>query len=382
MKIVDVRAAGLRGGTPAGGWTHELDRDDTVHTLVAVETDEGTIGLGSVFTSGRLVEASLDVLRPLCLGADALEPEHLTENLDRTTFWMGRGGAITHAISGIDLALWDIFGQASGQSVSRLLGGRWRDRVKPYASVLMDYPAPLRDTLQSVLDMGYRAVKIGWGPFGRVDGRTDEAVIACAREVLGDDCELMVDAGGSDEGWRHGFKWALRTAHMLNGYGVEWFEEPLHPDNLDDFIALRAAAPLPISGGEVLTRRQSFLTWLRSGALDIVQPDVTKVGGLSVERRIGWLAEDFGVRLVPHGWNTAIGLASDLQLAAALPGVDRIEYITGSPYIDDISGGECQLDQDGMLAIPDEPGLGYRLDPDALGRYMDDAASFLGGFAR
>jgi D-galactarolactone cycloisomerase len=371
MKIRDIRAVGLRGATPAGGWSDELTRDDTVHTLVAVHTDEGLIGVGSVFTSEGLVRAALDVLRPLYLGENALEPERVSEKLHRATFWMGRGGSITHAIGGIDLALWDILGQATGQSVGRLLGGRWRERVTPYASLLMDEPAPLTDHLQRVAGLGFRAFKIGWGPFGRIDHRADEAIVKAARLAIGPDAALMVDAGGSDGLWSNGFTWAKRTAQMLAEYGVDWFEEPLKPDALDDFVALRAVSPVPIAGGEVLTRRQSFVPWIEARAFDIVQPDVTKVGGLSEQRRIGLHALDHGVRLIPHGWNTAIGLAADLQLASALQETDLVEYISGSAYVDDLVQNEWKLDEDGMLPIPSTPGMGAVLDPEALGRYAD-----------
>jgi D-galactarolactone cycloisomerase len=373
MRIHSIEAWGLRGATPEGGWSNEIRPDDCVHTLVVVRTDQGVTGVGSVFTSEDLVRASLKVLEPLYGGENALEPERVSETLHQHTFWQGRGGAITHTISGIDIALWDILGKATGQPVSRLLGGRYRERVRPYASLLMDQPEPLREHLLALKAQGFRAFKIGWGPFGRSDAALDERIVAAAREVVGADL-LMVDAGASDAWWGQGYKWAVRTADMLASYGVAWFEEPLRPDALDDFVRLREWAPLPISGGEVLTRRQTFLPWIERGAFDIVQPDVTKVGGISEERRIAWMADDHGVRFVPHGWNTAIGLAADLQLAAALPGADLVEYCTGSPYIDEIVAHPWQLDQDGMLAIPDGPGLGVALDGDALDRYAPGAA--------
>ena len=127
---------------------------------------------------------------------------------------------------------------------------------------------------------------------------------------------------------RTGYKWALRTAEMLADYDVFWFEEALKPDALEDYVPLRRAAPVPIAGGEVLTRRQAFQPWLQAGAFDIVQPDVTKVGGISEERRIAWMAQEHGVRFIPHGWNTAVGLAADLHLASAFPDTDLVEYLT------------------------------------------------------
>jgi D-galactarolactone cycloisomerase len=370
MKIREIRALGLRGATPEGGWTSEIQPDDCVHTLVLVQTDEGVTGVGSVFTSEDLVRAALKVLAPLYHGENALEPERVSEKLHQHTFWQGRGGAITHAISGIDIALWDILGKATGQPVGRLLGGRYRERVRPYASLLMDEPERMAGALLPLKEQGYRAFKIGWGPFGRRGSSAlDEAIVRAAREAVGPDSMLMVDAGASDAHWPNGYKWALRTAAMLASYDVYWFEEPLVPDALEDFVQLRRAAPLPIAGGEVLTRRQSFTPWIAAGAFDIVQPDVTKVGGISEERRIAWMAQEHGVRFIPHGWNTAIGLAADLQLASAFPGTELVEYLTGSPYIDELTLGGWALDPDGMLAIPDRPGLGIELDPDAVQRH-------------
>lgn len=373
MKIRSVEAVGLRGGTPDGGWSNELQADICVHTLIKITTDEGITGWGSVFTSGDLVRASLAVLEPLLIGASAIEPERTSETLHQHTFWQGRGGAITHTISGIDIALWDILGQVTGQPVGRLLGGRYRDRVRPYASILMDTPEVLTEHLHEAVAAGFRAIKIGWGPFGRVNAATDEAIVAAARNAIGPDVLLMVDAGGSDAFWPGNLKWALRTAEMLAAYDVFWFEEPLAPDAFDDFVALRQAASLPISGGETLTRRQSFQPWLHAKAFDIVQPDVTKVGGISEERRIAWMAQENGIRFIPHGWNTAIGLAADLQLVSAFADTDLMEYIVGSPYVDDILTERWALDSDGMLPIPDAPGLGVRIDPEVVAKYADTA---------
>ncbi|MHB0874851.1 MAG: mandelate racemase/muconate lactonizing enzyme family protein [Anaerolineae bacterium] len=372
MKIRDVRAYGLRGATPEGGWSIELKPDDCVHTLIVVRTDEGITGVGSVFSNDALVRAALDVLEPLYRGENALEPERVTEKLHQNTFWLGRGGSITHAISGIDIALWDIFGKAAGQPVGRLLGGRYRERVRPYASLLMQQPEPLADELSRLSEYGWRAFKIGWGPFGRVSDILDEEIVSAARGAVGDDAQLMVDAGGSDAYWRQGYKWALRTAHMLADYDVAWFEEALRPDAMEDYVHLRREAPVPITGGEVLTRRQAFQPWLQAGAFDIVQPDVTKVGGISEERRIAWMAQENGVRFIPHGWNTAVGLAADLQLASAFPDTDLVEYRTGSPYIDEITAGGWRLDAEGMLTIPALPGLGLTLDLDAVERYTGE----------
>src|SRR5688572_27936522 len=239
MKIRAIRCAGLRGATPEGGWSNELKSDDCVHTLVAVHTDDGVVGIGSVFTSDHLVRGALKLLEPLLIGEAAIEPERVSEKLHQNTFWQGRGGAVTHAISGIDIALWDILGKVTGQPVGRLLGGRYRNRVRPYASVLMEEPGPMGERLKRIKADGFRAFKIGWGPFGRKSNALDEAIVRAAREAIGSECLLMVDAGGSDAFWPHGYKWALRTSEMLADYAVAWFEEPLLPDALHDYVRLR-----------------------------------------------------------------------------------------------------------------------------------------------
>jgi len=369
VKIVQIRAIPLVARTAEAGWEDDIPSGETIQTLVEVVTDEGLTGIGSAYTSHSLVEAALRLLRPYCLGEPAIEPERLAEKLHQTTFWQGRGGAVTHAISGIDIALWDLLGKVSGQPVARLLGGYHRDRIKPYGSILFEEPDRLREKLLAVTARGFRAIKLGWGPFGRVDRRTDDLLVRTARETVGPDIELMVDAGGSEQFWPHGYKWALETARMLAAYDVTWFEEALPPDDLDGYARLREHAPLPISGGEVLTRRQSFVPWLERGALDIVQPDCSKVGGLSEARRIGWLAADHNVLLVPHGWNNAVGLAADLALVAALPVARWVEYLTPTPLIDELVAPPFALDEEGYLPIPTGSGLGIALDPDGLARH-------------
>ena len=369
MKIVEVRAIPLLGRITETGWDQTLDQDQNSHTLIEVVSDSGLTGVGSVYTSLALVDGALKLLRPWLIGECAIEPERVSEKLHQRTFWQGRGGAVTHAISGVDAAMWDLLGKATGQPVARLLGGVYRDRIKPYGSIICEQPDRLGDKLHRVLDRGFRAIKLGWGPFGRVNRRTDEALIRTAREAVGPDVELMVDAGGSEQYWPHGYKWALETARMLASYDVVWFEEALPPDDIEGFIKLREHSPVRISTGEVLTRRQSFMPWIERGALDIVQPDCTKVGGLSEARRIGWMAYDHNILLVPHGWNTAVGLATDLHLVAALPVARWVEYLTPSVFIEDIIATPFKLDAEGHLPIPTAPGLGIDLSPDALAKY-------------
>ena len=375
VAITGVVAAPLFGESPPGGWSNEIRPADSIHTLIAVHTDAGITGFGSVFTAGPLTQAAVAQLEPLFLGENALEPERVSEKLHQNSFWFGRGGTLTHAISGIDIALWDILGKFTGLPACLLLGGRHRERVMPYCSLLMDEPDRMGEQITYYREKGFRAFKIGWGPFGRRDDpRLDEAIVAAAAAQLPSGGKLFVDAGASDAYWPNGLKWAIRTADMLAAHDVGWFEEAVVPDALEDFIALRTVSRVPIAGGEVLTRRQSFLPFLAGRAFDIVQPDVTKVGGMSEQRRIAHMAQDFGVRYVGHGWNTALGLAADLQLAAALPNVDLVEYIVGSAYLDELTPEPFSLDADGMLAIPQGPGLGVTPDPDKVARYSPDAA--------
>jgi D-galactarolactone cycloisomerase len=369
VKIIGVEIAGLRGATHKGGWTAELEPDNIVHTLLAIKTDGGVVGVGSIFTADSLVGSSLEVLKPLLIGETALEPERVSEKLHQNTFWLGRGGAITHTISGIDTALWDAFGKITGQPIGRFFGGRVREKVMPYASLLMEEPKSMSEKLLGLRSQGFRAFKIGWGSFGRIDSANDELLVKTARAAIGDDCFLAVDAGGSDAYWRGNLKWAIATSKMLNEYGVNWFEEALRPDDLEDFRQLRIQSPIPISGGEVLTRRQTFTPYLVSGAFDIIQPDVTKVGGIGEFRRIANIAEEFGVQVIPHGWNTAVGLAVDLQLSSAILSADKVEYCTGSAYVDDLSKASWKLDDEGMLEIPSQPGIGFSLDPEKVEKY-------------
>ena len=368
MKITAVTTLALGGATHDHGWPGGTDPNVQYNTLVEVHTDEGLSGLGSCYTTRALVEGSLQLLRPHLIGESGLEPDRVAEKLRQSMFWLGRGGSVEHTISGIDIALWDLCGKALNQPVSRLLGGCYRDRIKPYASILFDDPPRLREKLAEQVARGFRAIKMGWRPFGRVSRKLDEELIRTARDTVGEEVELMVDAGGSEQFWPHGVSWARETAKMLGDYQVTWFEEALKPDDVDGFRQLRQSSPVLVATGEVLTRRQAFQPFITTHAVDVIQPDLTKCGGLSEGRRLGWMAYDHGVLLVPHGWNTAIGVAADLALSAALPVARWIEYQTGVPYIEEIIDPPFALDADGMLVAPTGPGLGITLNRDALGK--------------
>ncbi len=376
MTIVGVDVYPLSGATVDGGWPQGHEPQENLHTLLIVRTSDGLSGYGSCFTSGALVAGALQLLWPLLRGQSAVEPERVSEMLRQSSFWQGRGGAVEHAISGLDIALWDLFGKACNQPVSRLLGGCYRETIAPYGSILFDEPDALRASLESVVERGFRAIKMGWRPFGRRDRRFDELLVRTARETVGGAVALMVDAGGSEQFWPHGANWARHTARMLADYDITWFEEPLPPDDLDGYAELTRVSPVPIAGGEVLTRRQSFLPWIERRAVDILQPDCTKNGGMSESRRIAWLAQEHNIQVVPHGWNTAVGLAADLQFSAALPVARYVEYLTPCAYIDSLTTEPFQLDAHGRLQIPTRPGLGIELDRDRLKRFCPDPIRF------
>jgi L-alanine-DL-glutamate epimerase-like enolase superfamily enzyme len=336
-------------------------------TLVRVDTDEGVPGWGCAGTRWELADAARKVLTPHLIGQDATQPEAVTEKLHQWTFWYGRGGAVTNYIGAINVALWDILGKKTGLSISRLLGGRFVERLKPYASMLFSWP--LREqtaNLESGLEKNFKAFKLGWGTFGRVDRKRDEQLVSSARKTIGTGSELMVDAGGSDVFWHGDLKWAIETSHMLRDHDVTWFEEPLRADDLEGYQQLRDRSPVRVATGEVLTRRQAFEPWIRARAADILQPDLTICGGLSEARRVWQMAYDRNIQVVMHGWNTAVGAAADLQLSASMPNGKYLEYWHPAPYVSGILKKPFLLDRDGMLPVPDMPGLGIEIDERSL----------------
>jgi len=346
-------------------WTiHTPDR--IRHVFIELHTDEGASGWGAVFSHMKQSRGALEWLKKFVVGENPLEVERVTEKLHEVSFWYGRGGAITHAISGINIALWDVAGKLLGQPVHTLLGGKHRDAVPVYGSVLFHPVETLPERIAEMRERGFGAMKLGWEPFGQEGLATDEMLVRTAREAAGDDVTLLVDAGGSYPFWRLRFKDALEQARMLGDYGVYWFEEPLAPDDVEGYVRLTDQSPVKIAHGEVLTRRQSFVPYFQRRAMDIVQPDATKVGGLSEMRRIAWMAEEHGIELVPHGWNTAVGVAADIHLVACLPTQSYVEFNVGNPLVEDLLNEPFRLDENGCLPVSDKPGLGIDLNREKL----------------
>jgi len=292
-KIRAIKAAGLRGSTPEGGWANEIKSDDCIHTLIAVYTDQGITGWGSSFTNDLLVEGALRILEPLLIGENALEPERVTEKLHANTFWMGRGGSVTHAISGINIALWDILGKATGQPVSRLLGGRYRERVLPYASLLMQEPQPLAEHLHAVQAQGFRAFKL---KVGSPDGDRDIRRASMLRELAGPDALIMLDA---NQQWS--LSEAIKMCQALRSVSPYFIEEPTHPDDIQAHRTLaEAIAPIPIALGEHVPNRVMFKNFMQAGAVNFVQVDCTRVAGISEFLTVSLMARKFGLPVVPH----------------------------------------------------------------------------------
>ena len=336
------------------------------YSFVELMTDKGTVGWGVAYSTKGQVLGAFEWLMKFVNGANPLEIERVTEKLHQLTFWVGRGGAITHAISAINIALWDVAGKILGQPVSVMLGGQHRKSVPAYGSTLF---LPLEDLPQRIArmkELGFRAMKLGWEPFGQQSMAEDEKLIHTVRKAAGDETTLLIDAGGSYPFWKLRFKDALERAKMLANYGVYWFEEALAPDDIEGYVRLTELSPIKIAHGEVLTRRQSFIPYFHRRAMDIVQPDVSKVGGLSEMRRIAWMAEEHGIDLIPHGWNTAVGVAADIHLMASLPGRTYVEFNVGNPFIEELIDKPFRLDAEGCLPVPQGPGLGINLDRDRL----------------
>lgn len=343
--------------------------DERFHVLVELISDTGISGWGAAYSEKGQALGALAWLRRFVIGENPIEVERITEKLHAVSFWPGRGGAMTHAISGINLALWDLAGKALGQPVSSLLGGAYRQSVPTYASVVFHPVETLAGRIEAMLARGFRAVKLGWHPFASGSLAEDDALIGAARKAVGDRTTLLIDAGGSRPFWTLRLKDALERARMLHNHNVYWFEEPLAPDDLEGYARLTDASPVRIAHGEVLTRRQSFTPYFERRAMDIVQPDVSKVGGLSEARRIGWAAAEKGIDLVPHGFNTAIGVAADIHLVASLASASWVEFNTGNELVEELVARPFALDGEGCLPVPAEPGLGVEIDREQLRRF-------------
>jgi L-alanine-DL-glutamate epimerase-like enolase superfamily enzyme len=306
-------------------------------------------------------------LRELAVGQDALEIGPLWDRMRRGSIYYGREGVGASAIGGVEIALWDLVGQATGSPIHVMLGGPFRSDVNAYASLLTrDTPEANVEVVTRLAREGYTAFKLGGGVLGR-DADHDESIIAAVRGAA-PGAQLMIDLA-----YEWGDPWtALRRARRLEPYDLGWIEEPLMPDDLDAYSWLAARSPVPIAAGEVETTEAGLLRLLEREAVHVIQPDVTRCGGFGVTTRVARAAEQRGVRCVPHVWKTGINKAAALHIAAAMPRVDLIECCVEPNPLQESLTLERFEPKEGRIAVPVAPGLGVTIDQDTVARYRAD----------
>jgi L-alanine-DL-glutamate epimerase-like enolase superfamily enzyme len=358
MKITEVRAIPLTipvaPMTPASTWEAGIGRQ----ALVRVTTDEGLVGWGECFAYGvTLAVCSVvdDALAPLVVGQDPTRIELLVDRMHRALMIWGRRGLAMMAVSGVELALWDLLGKARGVPVHQLLGGLCQPRLRGYASLLRyESPGEVRQAVAAALGQGFTAVKLH---------QTDVASVAAAREVAGPDVDIMLDTNCP---WT--VEEAIAVGRRLEPYALRWLEEPVWPP--EDYAGLarvRQALRMPIACGENDATVFAFREILAAGAADVVQPSITKVGGIAEMKKIATLAASANVTFVPHSFYFGPGLAATLHVAASTPGVPYVELPPGqlaAPLL-----AEPIRQSGGVATVSDRPGLGADPDPDVLKRY-------------
>jgi L-alanine-DL-glutamate epimerase-like enolase superfamily enzyme len=370
MKIAEVEAIYLR--LPEVDATRADGTQDTL--VVRIHTDEGITGVGEVDSVPLVAKSAIEAppshaiatgLRSLLIGENPTEIEKLWEKMYRGTIYFGRAGPAIHAMSGVDIALWDIFGKATGRSVSELLGGMFHNKLMAYASDLMpETPREAGKLAETYASQGYKAMKFGWGPIGR-DPKLDEALVKAIRSAVGDDVDVMIDAGLA---WD--LKGALRMAYVYEEYGVFWLEEPLHSNDIQGYRALADRTSIYIAGGEQESGRSAFQRLLDEGHLDIIQPDLGRCGGLTEGKKIAYMAYDRHKRVVPHAFKTGILVAASTHFAASIPNGFMIEHtVSTSPLARDLVHTPVEF-KDGYVSVPgDRPGLGVEIDETVLEKY-------------
>jgi L-rhamnonate dehydratase len=373
MKITKVEAIPLR--IPDLDWTRADGIQDDL--VVRVHTDAGIIGVGEADSSPDVVKAIVDApeswmrsrgLAGMLVGEDPRHTERLWDKMYHGTLWMGRGGVTIQAISAVDLALWDIKGKALGLPVHTLLGGARRSTVPVYASMLFEADRGLmQDRARRHVADGYRAVKFGWGPMGP-DLATDVALVRAAREAIGDQADLLVDAGAV---WTA--QEAIRRVDAFREYRPFWLEEALASDDLAGWARLSAAARgMRIATGEQETLVGAFRDLIEVGRVDVIQPDLARAGGFTQCRRIAEVAAAHHTLCVPHAWKSGILVAATLHFAATLPEIPFVEYtMASSPLRRDLVRTDVRV-AGGTAHIPDTPGLGVELNEEVVERYRTD----------
>ncbi|MCW4113461.1 mandelate racemase/muconate lactonizing enzyme family protein [Aurantimonas sp. MSK8Z-1] len=347
--------------------------DRRQHVLVEIVCDDGTTGWGECLGPALPNAAVVKAYAGRLVGRDPLETEKLWQELYNLFRDQGQRGLAVTALSGIDVALWDIKGKRFGVPVSVLLGGRFRESVKAYAtgSFRKDGVDRVADNAQECaghVAAGFHAVKIKIG----FDPANDLKVIAAVREAIGPQTRLMIDAN-------HGYDVveAVKVGKAAAAFDIDWFEEPVIPEQLGAYRAVREGQPIPVAGGETWHGRFGFKEPIETRAIDIAQPDLCGTGGFTEMKRVADLAALHGVRVVPHVWGTAVQIAASLQFIAALPPDpprrEPIEPIlefdrTHNPFRQAIVTKPIEHEK-GVVAIPNAPGLGIEIDRAALDEF-------------
>jgi L-alanine-DL-glutamate epimerase-like enolase superfamily enzyme len=388
MKIVDIRAIPLsyRCEPPYGSAGGVQSARGAL--LVEVETDDGIVGIGEAGTGGGSTRHVIErQLRPLLLGEDPLLIEGLWQKIFARTRQFGRRGIVMNALGGIDIALWDIAGKVARLPVYRLLGA-CRDRVEAYASGGFYQPGKSVEDLAAEAE-GYRArgfrgmkMKIGRNPSTQtplrhlaagaelceVEPEEDIARVAAVRRALGPKAKLMVDVNCA---WSPAM--AIEMGRALEPYNLYWIEEPVATDDIDGSARVAGALATPIAGYETEIGLYGFRELISRGAVDIVQPDLAWSGGFSECRRIAALAQAHHRMVAPHAFAGAVLLAASLHFAAATPNALLLEFDQNPNGLrEELLKEPLGIDAQGMIALPQRPGLGIELDPGAVERYRTD----------
>lgn len=369
LKIVDIEAIYLR--LPEVKAQCDSGQDAL---LVKVTTDAGIVGYGEVDSAPMAAKWAIEGpfshtitsgLKHLLVGEDPFLTEYLWQKMYRSNIYAGRRGIAIHAMSGIDLALWDIKGRALGLPVWKLLGGGFARSLRPYASSLFGAtPAETGERARRFADRGFTAVKFGWAPMGR-DAATDVALVREARAGLGPDLDLMIDAG-----LVYDARTALLRARAFEVYNLFWLEEPLAPDDYQGYAKLSAATPVRIAAGEHESERRSFLNLMDIGRVDVVQVDLTRCGGFTEAMKIASLAADRGLPVVNHGFTTYLNVAAALHFLASVPNtLDLLEFVVEEDTTLRHHLSEPIRAVDGRVAVPDAPGLGLAVHEQNLGKF-------------
>jgi L-alanine-DL-glutamate epimerase-like enolase superfamily enzyme len=361
MKIDRIETIHLRfeyanGFTYAGGkCTARLT------SLVRVHTDDGRVGIGSVYSHPGLVELVVArQLAPLLIGDDPTDIDAIWSKMYRVTRWYGRKGAAMSALGGIDTACWDLLGQVQGKPVWKLLGGE-RPSCPAYASALLwnEIPA-LADEAGRLIARGFRRVKMR---LGRGDDYDRPAVLA-VRQAIGPNCDVLCDGS-----MRYDLAGARALGKFLADQRVFWFEEPFEPEAIERYAALRGTIGVPVAAGENEFGLQGFSELLRARAVDIVQPDASRCGGISEVKKTADLAQACGARVAPHTWSDAVAVTANAHVVAAIPNGVTVEIDqTGNPFIEELLETPLKV-VDGQLQLSNAPGLGVRLNESVVRRY-------------